>query len=414
MSSRSYSIPMGALDQEPQFDINVKRMEGTYIFDTFGKKYLDLRSGLWNVSLGYNVELYAEIEKAFSEIFKKGIPFLDIHSYQHEIYNEYADALLDFINNNQSDFSKIFYTNSGSEGTELSIKLIRQFAGKEKIILSFREGYHGTFFGGMSVSGIDQEITEIYEPKINNIEFKTYPTDKKSLENILAYLTNNADKISAFLLEPIIGSSGTLTIPNEYLNSIMKVCKENDILIVFDEVATGFYRTGSRFKYYDLNYAPDILILSKAINNGILPFGVVAINEKIINGLQSSHIEHFSTQNGNILGISSALQTLSFYRKYESLIVEQVKKIESLYGNSLNSKNIEFRGQGSMLSIPLKDLKVMYRILDRLKNFGVLTYYYNSPTLNECGLTIFPPLLIEEEKLKKALYIIIKSIEQDY
>ncbi|EOO13479.1 MULTISPECIES: aminotransferase class III-fold pyridoxal phosphate-dependent enzyme [Bacillus cereus group] len=414
MGIRSYSVPMGTLDQKPLFNINVKRMEGPYIFDNFGKKYLDLRSGLWNVSLGYNVELYAEVEKTFSEILKQGIPFLDINSYQHEIYNEYASSLLDFINDNKSSFSKIFYTNSGSEGTELSIKLTRHFSGRNKIIVSFREGYHGTFFGGMSVSGIDQEITNVYEPKVKDFEFLTYPTDNLSLENIISYLTENADRIAAFFLEPIIGSSGTLTIPNKYLDRIMKICKENNILIVFDEVATGFYRTGSRFKYHELNYDPDILILSKGINNGILPFGVVAINEKVIKELQSSHIEHFSTQNGNILGISSALQTLSFYRNNEAFIAGQVKKIESLYKNMLSLKNIEFRGQGNMLSIPLKDLTTTYRILDRLRNFGVLTYYYNSPILNESGLTIFPPLLIEEERLQKALYIIIKSIEQSY
>ncbi|MCM3670966.1 aminotransferase class III-fold pyridoxal phosphate-dependent enzyme [Mesobacillus maritimus] len=405
----SYCVPMGAIDQQPDLNLNITQAEGDYLIDADGKKYLDLRSGLWNVSLGYHDQLYKNIMKDFSTLFERKIPFLDIHAYSHEIYQQYAESLLDFLNKKQPHFSKIFYTNSGSEGTELSIKLCRQSNPDKKTIVSFREGYHGTFFGGMSVSGLDETITQPYEPKLNSFQFLPYPHDDESLHHILMYLDEKGNEIAAFFLEPVIGSAGTLPIPKEYLNKMMAKCKENNILVVFDEVATGFYRTGRRFMFDDLDFVPDLLILSKSINNGILPFGAVAIRAGLSEKLKGHHIEHFSTQNGNLLGVTSARNTLEFYQENESWIMENVNAIESIYTQELNDAAIPFRGTGCMLSIPLKSMEQMFELVQRLKTFGIIVYYYVLPD-RECGLTIFPPLTVEKETFRRAMKFTIKSI----
>ncbi|MFP7226312.1 aminotransferase class III-fold pyridoxal phosphate-dependent enzyme [Priestia filamentosa] len=407
----SYIVPMGPIKQSTLYDIKVEKAEGTYIFGDDGKKYLDLRSGLWNVSLGYNKKLYKEINTAFSEILFKGTPYIDIHSYEHTYYDAFAKALLDFINYKDSDFHKVFYTNSGSEGTELAIKLSRQVNTEKRKIVSFKEGYHGTFFGGMAVSGLDEKVTEVYSPKLQNFEFLSAPTENESLNFTIDYLETYSSEIAAFFIEPVVGSSGTLIIDDMALNMIMETCKKNNIIVVFDEVATGFYRTGKRFRFQGLAYKPDILVLSKSINNGVLPFGTVVINQKVEELIGSSHIEHFSTQNGNILGVISALKTLEYYKELDVLIKENVKDLEMIYTEALSKENLLFRGQGAMLSIPLKNQSTMFLLIKRLKEFGILTYYYISP-LGECGLTIFPPLIMEKTKFQKSLKMIIKMIKK--
>ncbi|MCU5583187.1 aminotransferase class III-fold pyridoxal phosphate-dependent enzyme [Bacillus toyonensis] len=409
----SYIVPMGPIHQSTLYDIEVGRAEDSYIFGVNGKRYLDLRSGLWNVSLGYKKELYENICTSFSEILKDGIPFIDIHSYRHKSYDDFSKMLLDFINHKNSNFKRVFYTNSGSEGTELAIKISRQISKEKKTIISFKDGYHGTFFGGMAVSGIDEHITDVYAPKPLDFKFLKTPTNIDSLNLIVDFLENNSEKIAAFFIEPIVGSGGTLIIKNDYLDTIIRTCREKDILVVFDEVATGFYRTGTKFKFHALRYAPDMIILSKSINNGILPFGTVIVNEKIENMLGFSHIEHFSTQNGNVLGVISAYKTLEYYKKHNDCILSSVKEIETIYQNALNLENIFFRGQGGMLSIPITNKSTMFSLINRLKNFGILTYYYISPD-GECGLTIFPSLLIEKTKFQKAMKVVIKMIKETY
>lgn len=409
----SYVVPMGPINQSSLYDIEIEKAQESYLFSTNGKRYLDLRSGLWNISLGYNKELYETVNQSFAKILNRGIPFIDIHSYNNEFYERFSKKLLNFINYNESKFNRVFYTNSGSEGTELAIKMSRQIHrdNSKKKIVSFQEGYHGTFFGGMAVSGLDEQITDTYEPKLSGFKFFNSPIDVENLNAIVKYLRDYSDEISAFFIEPIVGSGGTLIIKDEFMNTIIRTCNENDILVVFDEVATGFYRTGTAFKFHDLEYYPDIVILSKSINNGILPFGTVVINDKVEKWLGVSHIEHFSTQNGNILGVVSAFRTLEYYEKYQELILKNIEEIEGIYKSELSRENIEFRGQGAMISIPLPNQSIMMSLIQRLKDFGILTYYYVSPQ-GECGLTLFPPLLIEVNKFEKSMKIITKVITQ--
>ncbi|MGR5981943.1 aminotransferase class III-fold pyridoxal phosphate-dependent enzyme [Bacillus cereus] len=111
-------------------------------------------------------------------------------------------------------------------------------------------------------------------------------------------------------------------------------------------MATGFYRTGNRFFFKELGVTPDILILSKSINNGILPFGAVVISKEIEDALKGKHIEHFSTQNGNLLGVLSAKITLEYILENETSIISNVREIENIVTNTFKMKNIAYTGVG--------------------------------------------------------------------
>ncbi|XAZ38048.1 aminotransferase class III-fold pyridoxal phosphate-dependent enzyme [Bacillus velezensis] len=148
MNNRSYAVPMGNISQDTLYNIEVKRAEDSYLYDINNKRYIDLRSGLWNVSLGYNKKLNKNITEKMSELLELGIPYLDIHSYTHPLYEQYSSELLDFVNEDNDDYKKVIYTNSGSEGTEAALKIVRQISNQHKKVLAFNKGYHGTFFGG--------------------------------------------------------------------------------------------------------------------------------------------------------------------------------------------------------------------------------------------------------------------------
>ncbi|MCM3339242.1 aminotransferase class III-fold pyridoxal phosphate-dependent enzyme [Paenibacillus sp. MER TA 81-3] len=409
----NYVVPMTTFDNYPYYNIDVAKASNEYIIDKNGKKYLDLRSGLWNVSLGYHAELLAKIQQKMNMLLADGLFYLDIHSYHHSIYQEFADNLLEFSNRDHPAFNKVFYTSSGSEGTELALKL-SHFNNRKKYILAFQEGYHGTFFGGMAVSGVDYNISEAYNNVNEHVIFFPAPRNQSMLDELLAFIDQNKDTIAAFIFEPVIGSSGTIAVHDTYLNILMENCEVNHILKIFDEVATGFFRTGDRFYYHKLSSPPDILILSKSINNGILPFGAVLIGEKVCDLLLNKHIDHFSTQNGNLLSIHTANETLNYMRETEVELKRNVAEIEKCMQRVCDHYSIRYSGAGAMFSISINDVNLTNRIVNELKEFGILVYYYydySDNTVNS-GITLFPPLFLAANKLEAALHIICKKIKR--
>ncbi|CJH42725.1 aminotransferase [Streptococcus pneumoniae] len=174
-------------------------------------------------------------------------------------------------------------------------------------------------------------------------------------------------------------------------------------------MATGFYRTGNRFFFKELGVTPDILILSKSINNGILPFGAVVISKEIEDALKGKHIEHFSTQNGNLLGVLSAKITLEYILENETSIISNVREIENIVTNTLKMKNIGYTGIGGMYSIPVNDPIKTMEIVNGLKELGILVYHYMDNDEGN-GITLFPTLLIDTKAFSKAMKIIAKRV----
>lgn len=402
----NYIVPMGEISKVEN-KLTIVKANNEFVYDENNKKYLDLRSGLWNSNLGNNVELLSRIESSFKKQFSAGITSLDIHSFHHPMYQLYASKLLNFVDKDNF-YTKLIYTNSGSECTELSLKLARQISKKKKT-LSFSKGYHGTFWGGMSVSGLDQEVTKVYNSKIGNIDFIDFPETEEEEEKLLNYINNNHQNYGAMMIEPVIGSGGIKIASLKFMNKLGRLLKEKDIAIIFDEVATGFYRTGSAFYFHKLDFYPDIINLSKGINNGVLPFGTVILSEKVIKSLKDEQLEHFSTQNGNLLGIISSYETLDYYIKNEATIKENIVQINMTIISTLEEFGLEYREIGGMIAIPINHVGKLLQVTKDLEGAGILTYYYmNSDKDN--GLTLMPSYYTDLLKLKKAINYISKVV----
>ncbi|TGY89434.1 aspartate aminotransferase family protein [Petralouisia muris] len=391
--------------------IILKRGEGTFVYDNDNRKYLDACSGLWNVSLGYgNETINSYIEKQM-----KLMAYCSIFEHSNSTAIMAANMIVEYL---PSCMNKIQFTCSGSESVELSIKIMREYwkltgkKEKEKII-SFTKSYHGTCYGGMSVSGITKEQTRNYAPYLlDTISFQV-PDSSMNVEEgklhektLEEYITMNADSIAGIVVEPILASAGMERVDIKFIERLYRLCKENEILITIDEVATGFYRTGKRFYFENYCFVPDIVCMSKGINSGYVPFGAVGIQDFIVERYKKSNaiIAHGTTQAGNLLGCASTIGTLEEYKNLNISVNvnKQGKYLKSSLIEGLKSHpNIKgVRGEGLLISIDLQEdtsgtimrqEKIAY-IQQELAINGILVYR------SLVGLTLMPMLNIKKEE----------------
>ncbi len=404
--SAKHGFLNGFLRNDTLHNITLHSGNKSKLLDMNNKSYIDLNSGLWNVILGYNEELNKNFQYAFSNILNNNLPYIDMTSYNHKLYEEVAEMIIDFIG--KDEFKKVIYTNSGSESIEGAIKIVDSVNNKNKIV-SFSNSYHGTFYGDMSISGLTREINKEKEVDYSNRVVIDFPQNDLDEEKLFHYIKNNKDEISAFFIEPVIGSGGIHFRDLDFYEKLLKICNKLDIITVFDEVATGFYKSGEKFFINKLSITPDILCLSKSINNGVLPSGAIILNGKITKKLQNKTIKHMSTQNGNLLAVASIKETLNYYNKYNDKLLKNVKQIEEITKRICNLNNMENRSIGAMVGIPVKKSNIE-PLVESLKNNGVLVYRHI--TQAGSGLTLFPHVNINISEYKKVLKFIIKRVKK--
>lgn len=402
----SYFMCDGHVVNHNRLDLEVAHAEGNFIFDTNGKRYLDLRSGLWNTSLGYDSDLYHNIKLEIDDLMNKKIPFIDIHSYNYKIYNELGEKIISFCKN---DMFQAMFTNSGSENTDLCLKIINSIKQEDINILTFSESYHGSFFGGVSVSGIEVNINKHLNKPYQNITYIDFPKNREDEKASLEYISKIMSTIDVFFIEPILSSAGIFSSSIDYLNKVLKIAEKENVITVFDEVSTGFYRTGTALYSNQLDYNPDIICLSKSINNGISPFGCVCINKKIFNLLKGKPIHHFSTQNGNLISAISANIVLDYYINNGDFLREKTATLKNIFLETMVENKIPsnlYRACEGMMALDTPNSDP-YLLQKKLANLGILTYMYNSKNR---GISLFPQYNISQETFKKAISLIVKII----
>ncbi|MHA2700650.1 aminotransferase class III-fold pyridoxal phosphate-dependent enzyme [Streptococcus agalactiae] len=370
-------------------------------------RYLDLTSGVWNRVLG-NTLLNEEFLSRLHQLLNSGTTFIDIRNFEHPLLDSYSKRILNFVSSSNFTATNLFYSISGSEAVEIAIKLIKKVKGRNKKILSFNKGFHGTTFGAMSISGIDKGLAEFYNCS-NRTDVIIYnkPNNAMEVERVIKYLYKHSEDIGGVVIDPVNNSSGTYYWKSDELNPILKICKKLDIVIIFDEISSGFYKTGKRFAYLNFDQTPEILLLSKGLNNGILPLALCIVSQELEGKLRGEFIDHFSTQDGNLASVLSADVVLDFFKESERIIELQVKQIEDCF-QKFFSQYENYSGMGIMHSIHLNDKFKLNLISQRLKQLGiqVSSFSYDENGEEFCGFSLICPLTIKIEQLEKALSII--------
>lgn len=311
--------------------IPIVKGSGIYLCDESGKKYIDAVASWW-VTLHGHANLY--IAQRVSEQLNT-LEQVIFAGFTHEPAIKLSENLLKLLPENQE---KVFYSDNGSTAVEVALKMCIQFwhnQGKEKTkILAFKEAYHGDTFGAMSVSG-RSVWTKPFGEMLFEVIFIDPPTSE-NIEDLKSIIKNHAEEIACFIYEPLIqGAAGMLMHKAENLSELMKFCRENGILMIQDEVFTGFGRTGKLFAANYLSEKPDIMCFSKGLTGGTMPMGITTSSQQIFEAFLSEDkyktLFHGHSFTANPLACTAALASMELLLKEETL--EKINLISQKHSN---------------------------------------------------------------------------------
>ncbi len=374
------------------YNIDIQRSEHIYIWNTSGKKYIDMNSGIAVNNLGHR-------HPAIINAIKK-----QANQYLHTmVYGEYIQSpqtkLAKLLSNNlPENLSVSFFVNSGSEAIDGAIKLSRKYNNRHEIIVC-KNSYHGSTLGASSL--LDNSYNYNFRPlipDIKHIEFNNIDDLKK--------ITN---KTSCVIIEPIQAAAGIVMPENNYLKILKQHCQTTKTLLIFDEVQTAGGRTGKLFAFEHFNTVPDILVLAKSIGGG-LPIGAFISSEKIMNCLNDNHplLGHATTFGGHPLSCATSIAMLKTL--FDEKIIEKVEEKGNLIKELLskNKEIKEIRGKGLFIAIEFNNTKLVKRLIKNGMKNGILLNWF---LFNNTSVFIAPPLTIRDSEIKTSCLLLEKSIK---
>lgn len=365
-----------------RFPVVLERGEGVHLYDLEGKEYLDFGAGIAVFSLGYGNQEY-------NQALKNQIDKL-LHTsnlYYNVPMAEAAEKLL-----KASGLSRVFFTNSGTEAVEGAIKAARKYAwlkdgNTDHEIIAMKHSFHGRSMGALSVTG-NTHYQEPFKPLIGGIKF----ADFNNLDSVKQQVT---EKTCAIILETVQGEGGIYPADPEFLKGIRKLCDEQDILLILDEIQCGMGRTGSMFAFQDYGVMPDIMTSAKALGCGV-PVGAFVLNEKTAkNSLVPG--DHGTTYGGNPFACAAVSKVFDLFE--EQHILEHVKKITPYFEEKLDMlvDKYEFltarRGKGLMQGLVVAGRPVGEIVTKALEN-GLIVISAGTDVLR-----FVPPLIITEHDI---------------
>ena len=350
--------------------LEISHGEGVYIVTKDGKKYLDFFSGLAVNSLGYGNK---KIINAIEEQIKK---FIHLSNYYVNITQlEFAEQLIKY-----SGLSKVFFTNSGTEAVEASLKLLRKALGPDKKIFSFSNAFHGRTYGSLSLSG-KEKYKKYFAPLLPNIF-------QLEFNNINQIEDNLDETTAAVYIEFVQGEGGIRIASKQFIKRLDELRKEFGFVLVADEVQSGIWRTGKPFAYNHFNLKPDLVIVAKAIGGGF-PLGALITNKKYSDAFQIG--DHGSTFGGNPVACAAGLAVIEEIINIK--LMNNVENLSNYFISKLNQLKDKFpdkikdvRGLGYMLGVELNF--PCNKIVDEFRENCILVN-----CTSENVIRILPPLI---------------------
>ncbi len=412
------------------------RGEGAHLFDIEGKKYIDGTSGLWCVNVGYGQKSLSEAayhqlnELPYTTLISSHIPAIE---------------LSEKINTSLGYRALIPYSNSGSEANEVAFKIARQYQSQKsnghlryKIISRYR-AYHGNTLGALSATAqagrsfkyepLLPGFVHIHPPYCYRCPYgQKYPDCNIECAKELATVINyeGEESVAAFIAEPIMSGGGVIVPPPEYLPMIAKICKEKGILLIFDEVVSGFGRSGKMFGFQHWDVEPDIITFAKGLTSGYLPLSATACKAAIFEEFKKEdsgdhHFRHVSTFGGHPASCAVGIANIKLIHELE--LVEQAReKGEFLQELLADLKDLpivgDIRGKGLFIGIELvEDKKTKSPVAEshlgeviRLALERGVIIGKNTSTIPKFSnvLILAPPLIVE----KNDLVIIVQTLKE--
>jgi adenosylmethionine---8-amino-7-oxononanoate aminotransferase len=388
----------------------IERGEGVYLYDVDGNRYIDGTSSLWcNVHGHHHPVLDAAAKAQFDKVAHSTMLGLS-----HPGATELAERLIEIA---PEGLQRVFYSDSGSTAAEIALKMAFQYHQQRgdtarTRFVRMREAYHGDTIGSVSVGGIDL-FHATYKPLL----FETLAAEPGDAAQMEQLLSAHEGEVAAVIMEPLVqGAGGMIVHPEGYLRAVRELCDQHGVLLICDEVATGFGRTGTMFAVEREGVSPDFMCLAKGITGGYLPLAATLTTEAVYEGFLGAPAEgktffHGHTYTGNPIACAVALANLDIFRDERTIEALQ-PKIELLDRRLAEIAEMpgvtEVRSRGVMVGIDLgehdPELRLGHRVTQEARKRGAMIR-----PLSEV-IVLMPPLAISEAELTDLLDICVESI----
>jgi adenosylmethionine---8-amino-7-oxononanoate aminotransferase len=388
----------------------IERGEGVYLYDVDGNRYIDGTSSLWcNVHGHHHPVLDAAAKAQFDKVAHSTMLGLS-----HPGATELAERLIEIA---PEGLQRVFYSDSGSTAAEIALKMAFQYHQQRgdtarTRFVRMREAYHGDTIGSVSVGGIDL-FHATYKPLL----FETLAAEPGDASQMEQLLSAHEGEVAAVIMEPLVqGAGGMIVHPEGYLRAVRELCDQHGVLLICDEVATGFGRTGTMFAVEREGVSPDFMCLAKGITGGYLPLAATLTTEAVYEGFLGAPAEgktffHGHTYTGNPIACAVALANLDIFR--DERTIEALQPKIQLLDRRLAEIAVmpgvtEVRSRGVMVGIDLgehdPELRVGHRVTREARKRGAMIR-----PLSEV-IVLMPPLAISEAELTDLLDICVESI----
>lgn len=366
------------------------KASGMYLYDTTGKKHLDLIAGIGVSNVGH---CHPAVVHAVKEQVENYMHIMVYGEFVQSPQVNFAKALADVL---PSHLNCTYFVNSGAEAVEGAMKLAKRYTGRSEII-SCHNSYHGSTQGALSLMG-NEEFKQAYRPLLPDISFINF--------NVIADLDLITERTAAVFMETVQGEAGLRVADKAYFEALRARCTATGTLLVLDEIQCGFGRTGKMFGFEHYGIAPDILLLAKGIGGG-MPIGAFISSTEIMRALATNPIlGHLTTFGGHPVSCAAGLATLQTIQKEN--IVDGVEEKGELFKKLLVHPAIkEVRGKGLMMAIEFENFEINKKIIDACIADGVISDWFLHCSNS---MRVAPPLIITHEEIEYACEVILKNV----
>ncbi len=392
ISLRSLFLQHVAQTSETPVGLEVERAEGVFIYDYSGKAYLDLISGVSVSSIGHCNPKVVDAVKVQAE------KYMHLMVYGEYIQTPQVEYALLLAKQLPETLSQVYFVNSGSEANEGALKLAKRYTGRTELV-GFVNAYHGSTHGALSMMG-DELFKNAFRPLL--------PDTRHLPFNNIESLDQISSRTAAVLVEPQQGEAGAIVPNHDFLVALRKKCNETGALLIFDEVQTGFGRSGSLFAFQRFGVTPDIFTIAKGMGGG-MPIGAFVSSKEIMQCLKTNPVlGHITTFGGHPVSCAAALATLNVL--LESNYIEEVASKEELFRKRLVHPKIqEVRGVGLLLAVELGSASMVQKVIKGALNRGILLDWF---LFCDTAFRIAPPLIITSDQIEMACKALLEAIDE--
>jgi acetylornithine/succinyldiaminopimelate/putrescine aminotransferase len=372
--------------------LEIVHAEDVFLTDTSGKKYVDLIAGISVSSVGHRHPRVVDAIKSQAD------QYLHVMVYGEYILSPQVKLATKIASLLPASLNATYFTNSGAEATEGALKLAKRLTGRSELI-SFVNAYHGSTHGALSIMG-NEYFKTAYRPLLPDTQLLQF--------NSFTDLEKITTRTACVVVEPIQGEAGAVVAADGFLTAIRKRCTETGTLLIFDEIQTGFGRTGKLFGFQHEHVIPDIVLFAKGIGGG-MPIGAfTSSHENMLAFTENPVLGHITTFGGHPVSCAAALATINIIEE-ENLVAGVASREAIIRKHLVHPAILELRGRGLLLAAIFETAEINQRVIQACLKRGIITDWF---LFCDNGLRIAPPLTIEENLLRDCCLKIVDAINE--